>query len=451
MTTLGDLPANPKNPRRVTDAKLGALKRSLAEFGDLSGVVFNRRSGQLIGGHQRQRVLPAKAQVVVTERFAEPTAAGTVALGHVTVDGERFAYREVDFDPARERAANIAANKGAGEWDLEQLGEWFRELNDLEFDLDLTMFDEAERQAFLAEAPGDGLTDPDEVPERAEPRCKTGDLWALGPHRLLCGDSTRAEDVDRLFGAETAELCFTSPPYADQREYNGGKELSTEHLATFIRAAFGKAKLFAVNLGLSRKDGEVNQYWDDYIKEAKACGLKLLSWNVWDKGECGSIGNQTAMFGISHEWIFVFGAEKRALNRTVENKSAGYFANHNGHRQPDGSIKKSKDRIVGDFSQLKTIYSVAAQKARDDIDHPARFPVEFPQGYIEACTNHGDWVYEPFSGSGSTLIACEKTGRRCFGMELDAHYCDVIIARWEAFSGKKAELLPPASGIEDLL
>jgi DNA modification methylase len=170
--------------------------------------------------------------------------------------------------------------------------------------------------------------------------------------------------------------------------------------------------------------------------------LKLLSWNVWDKGEAGSIGNQTAMFAITHEWIFVFGKQKKELNRTVPNKSAGSLANHTGNRQADGTIKKSeKEKIIGEYSQLKTVYPVTAQKARDDIDHPARFPVEFPLGYIEACTDPGDWVYEPFCGSGTTIIAAEKTGRKCLGMELDPGYCDIIIARWENITGAKAVLL----------
>jgi DNA modification methylase len=326
------------------------------------------------------------------------------------------------------------------EWDMDFLKDELKSLDLLGFDLDLTGFGKDELNTILADPIPEGKTDPDAIPEQVETRCKPGDLWILGDHRLLCGDSTNLTDVEKLFCGEKAELCFTSPPYADQREYNGGKELSTEYIATFIRAAFGFCDYFAVNLGISRKNNEVNPYWDDYIKEAKNCGLKFLSWNVWDKGECGSIGNQTAMFGISHEWILFFGQDRKNLNLTVANKSAGERANHTGNRQSDGSIKQSKERIVAEFSQLKTIYSVTAQKARDDIDHPARFPVDFPLGYIEACTDPGQGVYEPFTGSGSTLIACEKTGRKCYGMEIDPHYCDIIIERWEKFTGKQAQL-----------
>lgn len=432
---------NPKNPRKITDKKLKALKAGLDEFGDLGGIVFNRRSGQLIGGHQRVKALDldaAKIEPILD--YDPPTRTGTVMEGYVHLNGERFSYREVDWDDAREKSANIAANKGAGEWDMAQLTEWFRDLDGLKWNLDLTMFDEDERKQFFKEEKIEGLTDPDDIPEKVSTRCQPGDLWLLGNHRLLCGDSTNILDTEKLMNNERAVLCFTSPPYSDQREYNGSKELSTEYLATFIRSSFSFVDIFAVNLGISRKNNEINQYWNDYIKEARDCGLKLLSWNIWDKGEAGSIGNQTAMFAISHEWIFIFGNAKKELNRTVRNISAGHLANYNGNRQKDGSIKKQKNKIVGEFSQLKTILHCIAQKARDEIDHPARFPVELPETYILACSDPNQIIYEPFCGSGTTLIACEKTKRECYGMEIDPHYCDIIIERWEKFTGQKALL-----------
>jgi DNA modification methylase len=273
-----------------------------------------------------------------------------------------------------------------------------------------------------------------EVPQNIH-SVERGDIWQLGEHRLMCGDSTDAADVARLMDGNRAVFCFTSPPYSDQRDYNGGKDLSTGKLAKFLQAP---CDLFAVNLGMQRKDGEVFPYWDDYIYAAKQHGHKFLSWNIWDRGEAGSIGNQTAMFAISHEWVFIFG-KKKDLNKTIPNKSAGELANHTGNRQKDGKIKKGMDCVVSQFSQMKTVLNCSAEKARDNIDHPARFPVKFAEHYIEACSNIDDVVLEPFCGSGSTLIACEKTGRKCFGMELDKHYCSVIIERWQQFTGKKAE------------
>jgi DNA modification methylase len=251
----------------------------------------------------------------------------------------------------------------------------------------------------------------------------------------MCGDSTSIDAVERLMNGETAELCFTSPPYADQREYNGEKELSTEHLATFIRAAYGKTTFFAVNLGYARKDGAVCPYWDDYISEAKSCGLNLLSWNVWDKGNPGAIGNHTAMFGIEHEWIFVFGPAPKELNRTIENDSAGALTHGPLGRNADGSKIPERRREIRSHRQLGTVLRLPPDTVTR-IDHPAKFPVGLPEAYIEAMTSLDGGIYEPFGGSGSTLIACEKTKRKCFMMELDPHYVDVIVARWCKYSGK---------------
>ncbi len=449
---IEDLNPNPRNPRKITNEKLDMLKSAVAEFGDLGCVVFNRQTKQLVGGHQRVKVLDQDTEIVLERLFDEPTRTGTVAEGYIEVDGERFKYREVDWDEVREKAANIAANKHGGEFDLPILSEWLLELDQLNYNMDLTGFTPTELEAVIV--PVEKLepqADEDDVPgtSTVQARTKLGDVYELGRHRLRCGDCTNMDDMEALFGEETAELCFTSPPYADQREYNGGKELSTEHLATFIRAAFGKAKYFAVNLGYSRKGGEVNPYWEDYLKEAKACGLRFLSWNVWDKGQAGSIGNQSAMFAITHEWIFVFGPEPKELNKTHENKWAGEVKD-SGVRQADGTVKNNGKSVVNAFSNMQTVFSHFPYKARNEDlgDHPAVFPVGLPESYIEAMTSQRDSVYEPFGGSGTTMIAAEKTGRRCFMMELDPKYCDVIVARWEKYTGKKAVLLGQPEELE---
>ncbi len=274
----------------------------------------------------------------------------------------------------------------------------------------------------------------DDVPEvRKDPKTKLGDVWCLGRHRLMCGDATSGEALQTLLDGERADFCFTSPPYADQRTYEGGKKLDTEYLAEFLKV---ECDLFAVNLGISRKDYEIIPYWDDYIKAAKKYGHKLLSWNVWDRaGDGVSIGQATAMFMIDHEWIFVFG-KYRKLNRTVENKTAGQSMTA-VNRNADGSQFRRK-AMVGSHKQLSTV--IKSGKSREGL-HPAMFPVSLPEQYIEACTDKKDVVYEPFGGAGSTLIACEKTDRNCLVMELEPIYVRVIIDRWEAFTGQKAELI----------
>jgi hypothetical protein len=157
--TLAELAPNPKNPRRVTDAKLAMLKASMERFGDLGGIVFNRRSSHLVGGHQRLAAYRASAlqDVVITTEHDAPTAAGTLREGYIVAkNGERFSYREVDWDEPTEMAANLAANKGAGEFELPSVAEFMSHLEAVEFDLDLTGFDEQEREMLRYELPTAG-------------------------------------------------------------------------------------------------------------------------------------------------------------------------------------------------------------------------------------------------------------------------------------------------------
>lgn len=278
-------------------------------------------------------------------------------------------------------------------------------------------------------------------PKPKNPVTKLGDVILLGQHRLYCGDSTRSEAVMEAFNGVgvNAKLCFTSPPYAEQREYGGGKELSTEYLAKFITAAKGCVDLFAVNLGYARKNSEVVPYWDDYIAEAKRASLKFLSWNIWDRGSPFSVGQHNAMFPIEHEWIFVFGKEARKINLTVENKTAGTRSGRD-RREKDGTLIKKEAGVVREHRALGTVVRMGQDKNRDT-EHPAKFPVTLPESYIEALTAPGDFIYEPFAGSGSTCIAAQKLGRRCVMIEIDPGYCDTIVERWEKYTGLKAERL----------
>ncbi len=147
--TIETLKPNPKNPRVTTDLKVENLSKAMVELGDVSGIVFNRRSRQLVGGHQRSKVIPPGAEVVIEKLFKTPTRAGTVATGYVLYRGERFNYREVDWDESKELAGNLAANKGAGEFDERLVSDMLRDLDDFGFDLDVTLFDETERAELL--------------------------------------------------------------------------------------------------------------------------------------------------------------------------------------------------------------------------------------------------------------------------------------------------------------
>jgi len=231
-------------------------------------------------------------------------------------------------------------------------------------------------------------------------------------------------------------MLFTSPPYNEMREYNGGKDLSVTHLAKFIAVYSEHTDYQVVNLGLQRINGAINPYWDEYTKAAQDSGLKMLSWNVWSRrGMGGSIGNMIAMFRIEHEWIFVYGIDQKKLKRTVPNKTAGAKVKHT-NRQKDGSLKKGSGLSVQENGVLSTVLEHDFQRGPNE--HSASFPVGLVDEYIKAKKKSS--VIDPFCGSGTTVIAAEKNNRVCYGMELDEKYCDVIVRRWQEFTGKKAIL-----------
>ena len=187
-------------------------------------------------------------------------------------------------------------------------------------------------------------------------------------------------------------------------------------------------------LGIQRKEGEIFQYWDEYISKSKKCGYKLLSWNIWNRENAGfSVANITSMFATQHEWIFVFGRKVKTLNKTIKNKEAGNTRSEIANRQKDGSIKKAKAPVINTHRQLGTINTINPQLARDEFTtkHPATFPVELPSEYIKAMTNEKEFVSEPFTGSGTTMVAAHQLNRKCYGMELDPKYCQVIIDRMQ--------------------
>lgn len=363
---------------------------------------------------------------------------GLIVAGHGRLEAAKKLGREKvpvhfqEFQSEEEELGFLTSDNAIASWAELDLGTINAFVPDLgpDFDLDLLGIKD-----FTLDASDKFEGDEDAVPETPiEPKVKRGELWILGEHRLLIDDCTVKENVERLMGGEKAELFFTSPPYSDQRDYSGSLDLSIEKLAGCLQA---HASLYVVNLGYQRKEKQVFRYWDEWIKEAEKRDLKLLSWNIWDRGSPFSIGQQTAMFPIEHEWIFVFGFETKDLNRTIENKWGGLGRTGVTNREKDGTLKRRDPVLVQSHRPLGTVCRVGVDREQG-IDHPAKFPVALPEEYIKACTSDGDGVIEPFCGSGSTLIACEKTNRRCFGMEIDPHYGAVIIERWQKFTGREA-------------
>ena len=404
-----------RNPRN-NDKAIDAVAKSIQEFGWNSPIVVDR-DNVIVCGHSRWR------------------AAQKLGLTTVPV------YVADKLTPEQVQAYRIADNKTAelADWNYDLLPLELRALQDAQYDLTLLGFDTGELEKLLSgeDNVSEGETDPDAIPAVPEVAASClGEIYQLGNHRLLCGSSTDENDVARLMEGTKAKMLFTSPPYSDMRDYNGGKDLSVENLVSFIGCYLPYTDYQCVNLGLQRRDAEVLEYWNSYIEAARQAGYKMLAWNVWDKGVVGSIGLQKAMFPIRHEWLFVFGTEPFAINRTWEKKECNINAKkiRNKVRQKDGTTRFS---TVGDTSNplkaMESVLPVMVELGSIRHEHPATFPVGLPLEYIRAMSNQGDTVIEPFAGSGSTVIACEQVNRTCRAMELDPKYCDVIRKRWAEF------------------
>lgn len=260
---------------------------------------------------------------------------------------------------------------------------------------------------------------------------KLGDIFNIGNHVLLCGDSTNGEHVEKLLIGKKAELLFTSPPYSDMRTYNNygetdTKNLDVDDLSKFISCYYPYCNYCAVNLGLQIKNRNIYPYWDSYINEAKNVGYDFLAWNVWNRFNPKTMAQQMQFIPISHEWIFVFGKGYKDINKTVICETAG--------KKNRGGIRRENDNMyireyeVNTHKKINSVTSLDAQTATGGI-HPAMFPISFPKEYIEALTEKNNIVVEPFCGSGTTIIACEQLNRICYSMELEPMYIEKSIIR----------------------
>lgn len=428
---IQDLHKNPENPRTITDEKKRMLLKALREFGDLSGIVFNRKTERLVGGHQRRDIFDPSTPIVISKKYSKPTKTGTVAEGYFEAKGERFSYREVYWDEHTEKAANIAANKGAGEWDPAKLKDWIQGLNsfDINFDLELTMFDPDEIKNLVGiEVKGytrsnaDTGVDEDEVPEKAPPRSKLGDVYILGRHRVICGDSTDKAVVDKLVDDVDIDCVWTDPPYniglghgMDGREAallnrrTDGLKIMNDKMGDGDFRKF-LTDVFTQLIGKTRPGGAI------YISHADSEGynfrgaMKDAGWMIkqcliWKKSSL-VMGRQ------DYQWI-----HEPILYGWKPGASHSWFGDR-------------KQTTVLEFA-----------KPSRSAEHPTMKPVELVFYCLEnSCSPAGN-VLDLFGGSGTTMIACEKTSRSCYTAELDPQYVDVIVERWEKYTGLKAKLI----------
>ena len=417
-----------RNSRTHSDAQVAQIAASIKEFGFTSPVLIDQGVG-IIAGHGR---------VLAARKLGLPEVP-CIRLGHLT-DAQKRAYVIVDN--------KLALNAG---WDTEMLKVEFADLHELGFDLDLIGFSDDELADLLGdieEAESDNEDKPigepvdEDIPDApATPVSQPGDIWQLGVHRLICGDSTDPAVVAALMAGDTARLCFTSPPYGQQRDYTQGiadwDGLMRGVFAHLPMAADGQV---LVNLGLIHRDNEVIPYWDAWLGWMRSQGWRRFAWYVWDQGP-GMPGDWAGRFAPSFEFVFHFNRESRKPNKIVPCKHAG----QESHLRADGSstAMRGKDgQVKGwtaagqptqDYRIPDSVIRVMRHKGKigQNIDHPAVFPVALPEHILLAYSEPGDVVFEPFGGSGTTILAAQKTGRQARAIELAPSYTDVAVKRFQ--------------------
>ena len=424
---IKDLTPDPHNRRTHTPRNLGMLIDALQAVGAARSIVIDE-GGQVLAGNG---VLQAAAE------------AGITRLQVVESDGDTLvAVRRRGLSEEQKRALAIYDNRVAelAEWNVEQLQ------LDAAAGLDLKpFFTDQELSDVLGGSLKPGRTDPDAVPEVRATDIRRGDLFALGAHRLLCGDATDARDVARLMGKKRADLVFTSPPYGQQRDY-GAQIGDWDALmrGTFALLPCDDEAQVLVNLGLIHRDGEWIPYWDGWIAWMREHRWRRFGWYVWDQG-FGLPGDWNGRLAPSHEFVFHFNRVAERARKTKDKQPENVKSRTDGAstmRGKDGKTRKfsSPEASAQPRKIPDSVIRINRQVGRisDELDHPAVFPVELAVEILGAFSDHGEMAYEPFAGSGTTLIAAEQLGRACRALEIEPQYCQVAIDRWEAFTGQTA-------------
>lgn len=397
------------NPRRISKQRHERLTDTLARLGDLGGIVHNLETDEVIGGNQRMTVFK-NGEPTIVEQYDAPDEQGTVAHGFIVWRGHKFAYRQVRWDAATAAEANIAANLGAGEWDWDALSGW--DAGDLQswgFDTELLRdwnTGAAALDALLKSEEEPPADDPGAQIDRAEELrekwgVNTGDLWKLGEHRLVCGDCTDAAVVARVMGGEKAALMVTDPPYGVEYDPNWRNEAAEKGLISYA----------------ARRVGKVTN--DDRVDWSEA--YRLFTGDVaytWSPP-----GDPVILTGQALQ-----GAGFEIRNQIIWRKphlpiSRGHYSYQ--HEPCWYGVKKGGTaHWIGGFS-ASTVWDISLDKNVEG-GHSTQKPLECMARPIR---NHEGDVYDPFLGSGTTMVAAQRLGRRCFGIEIDPGYCAVVLER----------------------
>ena len=380
-----------RNARTHSEAQIAQIAGSIKEFGFTNPILIDKDNG-IIAGHGR----------VAAARKLNLSQVPCIRLEHLS-ETQRKAYILADN--------RIALNSG---WETELLSTELEELKDLGINLESLGFDSDEIDALLNKIePTVGLTDEDEAPEVQEQAItKLGDIWVMGNHRLMCGDSTSIDAVDKLMDGQKADMVFTDPPYGVEYQSN-------------MRT---KSQKFEV---LANDDAFLDI---SPIIEAFSVGWVFV-WTSWK---------------VQTKWIDLLGGFGYPTNIVIWHKPGGGIGDLKKTFSSDYEVALVWNRgaeLCG--KRIGSVWTISKDGASTYV-HPTQKPVALGEEAIDKTTRKGAIVLDLFGGSGSTLIACEKTGRIARLMELDPKYCDVIVKRWQQFTGKKAILEQTGQTYEEL-
>ena len=371
------LPAdyNPRKDLKPGDVEYEKLKRSIEQFGYVEPVIWNKTTGRVVGGHQRLKVL--------------------MDLGFTEVD-----CVVVELPDEKEKALNVALNKISGDWDKDKLALLISDLQGADFDVSLTGFDPAEIDDLFKQSVKDGLHEDefDVAAELEKPTItKPGDIWTLGRHRLICGDSTKPETFELLMAGRKANLVITDPPYNVNYEGSAGKikndNMTNDAFYQFLLSAFQNTEAVMAD------DASIYVFHADteglnFRRAFADAGFYLSGCCIWKK--------QSLVLGRSpYQW---------------QHEPVLYGWKKNGKHQ---WYTGRKETTIWEFD-----------KPKKNGDHPTMKPIALLAYPIMNSSMSNTLVLDPFGGSGSTLIACEQSDRSCFTIELDEKFCDVIVKRY---------------------
>lgn len=434
-TAISDLRPAGYNPRVITAEQQKMLQASMKEYGDLGGIVFNTKTGRLVGGHQRVKQLDPAWNIV---KETQTDSSGTVASGYIETPHGRFSYREVAWSETKEKAANIAANKMGGSFDDELLTQLLQELDSNGFDMSLTGFNEDELKELLQEKKEQlGEEDP-EVEPVEEPFVKLGDMWLLRESRLLVGDSTSLADVDRLMQGDKADLILTDPPYNVAYEGAAGKiendNMSAAAFSQFLQGVFSVMN-HALKKGgcfyIYHAEGQelVGHTFQDAVINTK--GLLLKQKLVWVK-------NAAPMSRQDYSW-----KHEPILYGWKEGAAHYYDGDFTRTTVIDDDLdiskldKKALQTLVSEMRNQERTTVIRVDKPAKSVWHPTTKPVRLFEKNIYASTRPNEIVLDLFSGSGTTIITCRKTGRKGRGMEFSPGYAQASLKRYWEYCGEE--------------